>query len=177
MSTRRLSVNDLPDLREVEDVIRRYEPEGLARVSPGDVVTAEWVRMKCQFGCGGYGQCLTCPPHSPTPRQTRRMLDEYETAYLVWWGSGHHERTALGELEREVFLLGYWRAFLLAGGPCSLCRPCPLEHPCRHPRAARPAMEACGIDVYETAHRAGFPLKVVTRREDTPNFYGLLLVH
>ncbi|MHC4789620.1 MAG: DUF2284 domain-containing protein [Planctomycetota bacterium] len=37
-------------------------------------------------------------------------------------------------------------------------------------------MEACGIDVYETAHRAGFPLEVVTSYDDTPNFYSLILV-
>ena len=72
-------------------------------MQPQDVVTAEWVRMKCQYGCGGYGRCLTCPPHSPTPRQTRRLLDEYETAYLLWWGSGHPDRRGLGEIERDVF--------------------------------------------------------------------------
>jgi predicted metal-binding protein len=80
------------------------------------------------------------------------------------------------EIEREVFLLGYWKALLFACGPCDLCSPCPLEHPCRHPRYARPSMEACGIDVYETAHRAGFPLEVVRTHEDTANFYSLLLV-
>jgi hypothetical protein len=37
-------------------------------------------------------------------------------------------------------------------------------------------MEACGIDVYETAHRAGFPLEVVTSYQDTTNYYSLLLV-
>ena len=37
-------------------------------------------------------------------------------------------------------------------------------------------MEACGIDVFQTAHDAGFPLEVVTSRDDTPNFYSLLLV-
>ena len=163
-------------LSAVEDVIRRYDVKDLARVDPSDVVTAEWVRMKCQFGCGGYGMCLTCPPHSPTPRQTRRMLDEYKTAYMLWWGSDHPARDAIVNIEREVFLKGYWKAFSLASGPCGLCDPCPLELPCRHPYQARPAMDASGIDGFETAHRAGFPLEVVTCREDTPNYYTLLLV-
>jgi predicted metal-binding protein len=38
------------------------------------IVVAEWVRLKCQFGCDGYGQSLTCPPYSPTPEETRRVL-------------------------------------------------------------------------------------------------------
>ncbi len=164
------------DLSKVEDIIRRHGPQGVARVSPADVVTAEWVRMKCQFGCGGYGRCLTCPPHSPEPQRTRRMLDEYSTAYLIRWGSEGGGRDVLAEIERDTFLAGWYRAFVFAEGPCSLCRPCPLEPPCRHPREARPSMEACGIDVYETARRAGFPLQVVTTHEDKPNFYSLLLV-
>jgi predicted metal-binding protein len=160
----------------VEEVIRSHGAKDLARVDPADVVTAEWVRMKCQYGCGGYAQCLTCPPHSPTPEQTRKLLDGYKVAYVIWWGSEGPGRDELAQIEREVFLLGYYKTFLLAMGPCGLCDPCPLEYPCRHPEKARPAMEACGIDVFETAHRAGFPLRVVTSHDDTTNYYSLLLV-
>lgn len=160
----------------ITGLIREHEPEDFKRIDPSDVVTGEWVRMKCQYGCGGYGRCLTCPPHSPTPQQTRRMLDEYETAYLLWWGPQHADRELLAEIERSVFLAGHRKAFMMAEGPCRLCSPCPLEHPCQHPHTARPSMEACGIDVYETAHRAGFPIRVVTSHDDTPNYYSLLLV-
>jgi len=52
-------------------------------ISPESVITAPWVRLKCQFGCGGWGQRLTCPPHSPAPEQTRAVLDCYHTAVLV----------------------------------------------------------------------------------------------
>ncbi|NMC93498.1 MAG: DUF2284 domain-containing protein, partial [Syntrophorhabdus sp.] len=31
------------------------------------VFTAPWVRIKCQFGCPGFGETLCCPPHTPTP--------------------------------------------------------------------------------------------------------------
>jgi predicted metal-binding protein len=161
---------------EVERIIGARSPSGMAAVVPADVVTAEWVLAKCQFGCGGYGRCLTCPPHSPTPGRTRRIIDEYETIYLIWWGGEHPAREELAAIEREVFLSGRYKALMLACGPCRLCDPCPLEPPCRHPDLARPSMEACGIDVYETARRAGFPLHVVTDYDETPNFYSLLLV-
>ena len=36
-----------------------------------NVVVENWVRLKCQYGCGGYGECLTCPPYSPTPDYTK----------------------------------------------------------------------------------------------------------
>ena len=94
----------------------------------------------------------------------------------MWWGSESGGREVLAEIERETFLAGWYRAFVMAEGPCMLCDPCPLEHPCRHAYQARPSMEACGINVYETARRAGFPLEVVTCEADKPNYYSLLLV-
>src|SRR5512147_256757 len=52
-------------------------------IRPADVATAHWVRLKCQFGCDGYGQCLTCPPYSPTPEEMRKVLDGYKRALLI----------------------------------------------------------------------------------------------
>ncbi len=40
----------------------------------------------------------------------------------------------------------------------------------------RPALEACGIDVYTTARRAGFPIEVVRTRPQCPEYYGLVLI-
>ena len=52
-------------------------------ISPKKVFTATWVRLRCQYGCSEYGLCLTCPPHSPAPETTRKMLDEYQSAILL----------------------------------------------------------------------------------------------
>ena len=164
------------DPSKIEEMLKQFEPKGVARVCPSEVVTAEWVRIKCQYGCGGYGTCLTCPPHSPTPQQTRRLLDEYETAYLLWWGGTQPGKDKLAEVERQVFLAGFYKTWILADGPCGLCDPCPMDRPCRHPYKARPSMEACGIDVFGTARAANFGIEVVTTYEDTPNYFALLLV-
>ena len=48
-----------------------------------NVVVGNWVRLKCQFGCGGYGECLTCPPYSPTPEDTKKMIGEYSEGLLM----------------------------------------------------------------------------------------------
>lgn len=135
---------------------------------------AEWVRMKCQFGCDGYGQCLTCPPHAPTPEQTRRVLKCYRRAILLH-GDGHADiRAIVGTLEREVFLDGYHKAFGLGAGPCELCAKC--SEFCCHPEKARPSLEACGIDVFATVRANGFPIKVVRAPGCSENYYGILLV-
>lgn len=147
-------------------------------ISPGTVITAQWVRLKCQYGCGGFGMRLTCPPHSPTPDLTRAMLDEYRSAVLVHnpgEGNWVSIKQLVAELEREVFLAGHYKAFAFSSGPCNLCETCNLQH-CEHPTAARPAMEAAGIDVFATARANGFPIEVVKDYSCPQNYYGLVLV-
>jgi predicted metal-binding protein len=146
-------------------------------ISPSDVVTAAWVKLKCQFGCDGYGQCLVCPPFTPTSEQMRVVLDGYHRAILIHFGTRAALKTVIADLERDIFLSGAWKAFGLGDGPCYFCRRCPVEEgPCRHPERARPSMEACGIDVFSTAKRAGFPIEVVRTRRQSPDYYGLILV-
>lgn len=160
--------------------VRRAAELGAAdakRIDPRKVPTAEWVRWKCRYGCGGYGSSLTCPPHSPAPAETRRLLDGYRTAILVHCAAEYTDvKGLIVDLEREAFLAGYYKAFGLGAGPCSLCGKCVFDEGCRHAHRARPAMEACGIDVFATARAAGFPIEVVTDRSCPQNYYGLLLL-
>ncbi|MCX7011985.1 MAG: DUF2284 domain-containing protein [Candidatus Sumerlaeota bacterium] len=145
-------------------------------IGPEKVPTATWVRLKCQYGCGGYGKRLTCPPYSPPPERTRQLLDEYRSILLVHCDRGKAARKIVTKLEREAFLAGHYKAFALGCGPCGQCRTCNLEKGCAHPRQARPAMEACGIDVFATARAAGLPIDTVVERGDAQNHYSLLLI-
>ncbi|MBM4037797.1 MAG: DUF2284 domain-containing protein [Planctomycetes bacterium] len=145
-------------------------------VPTSQVFTADWVRLKCQYGCGAYASSRNCPPYSPTPERTRRILDEFKTAILVHGDKTADIRKIVVAMEREVFLAGYYRAFAYACGPCHLCKECNLGGACRHEDDARPAMEACGIDVFATARAAGFPIEVVASRDGEQNYYGLVLV-
>ena len=144
-------------------------------IRPADVVTGNWVRWKCQFGCGGYNSSRMCPPHSPTPEQTRRMLDEYDHG-LLFEAPGNTATTIATKMEREIFLAGYYKALGLGAGPCEQCRQCAFEESCRHPDEARPAMEACGIDVFATARRHGFTIDVVRDHSDPQHYFGLVLI-
>ena len=146
-------------------------------ISPSDVTTAEWVRLKCRYGCGGYGQCLVCPPFTPTPDQMRKVLDAYTRAILIHFEPEAEIKAMVAELERQIFLGGAWKAFGVGAGPCYFCKSCAVEEgQCRHPERARPSMEACGIDVFSTVRRAGLPIEVVRTTRQCPNYYGLILV-
>ncbi len=154
--------------------------DGAKVIDPRSVVTAAWVRMKCQYGCTGFGTSLCCPPHSPPPEITRRVIDSYQKAILL------HRRLPKGErgknfnetivgLEIKIFLDGYYKAWSMGSGPCRLCKACSLTS-CRNGIRARPSMEACGIDVFKTARDNGFSIEVIKERGEERNIYGLILV-
>lgn len=151
-------------------------------IDPSTVATAPWVRLKCRFGCGGFGQRLCCPPYSPTPEETQKVLDSYGQAILLHrhWQKGYGTvqtfNDLLVELERSLFLDGFYKAFAMGSGPCTLCPECNTSGTCRNAERARPSMEACGIDVFATARKHGLPIEVVRAHNQERNIYGLVLV-
>ncbi len=157
-----------------------------ARVVPAAyVVTAPWVRYKCQFGCGCYGARHLCPPETPTPEETAAVVESYRRAILLTYESGgkggerplrkkvHRDVLAL---ERQIFLDGFYRALAFVAGPCNLCRTCDVSKPCKLPGEPRPAMEACGIDVFATFANAGVKLEVVRAVGDPYKLCAAVLV-
>jgi len=171
-------------MKTLEDYYKRaleMGVDGAKRIDPRSVVTAEWVRMKCQFGCTGFGTSLCCPPHSPTPEVTRKVIDSYRKVILLHRRLKKGERTksfseTVVRLEIEIFLDGYYKAWSMGSGPCRLCKECDLTSPCNRGYEARPSMEACGIDVFKTARDNGFPIEVVRTPEEERNLFGLILV-
>jgi predicted metal-binding protein len=147
-------------------------------IAASSVKTAPWVKYKCQFGCDGYAGCLTCPPNSPTPEQTQKIIDSYSKAILIHTqGRGKVDISDIVvKLEKEAFLAGYYKAFGMGAGPCRLCRDCDLKNGCRHADKARPAMEACGIDVFSTVRNNGFTINTVKSLQDKASYFGLVLI-
>ena len=156
-------------------------------IHPSSVVTAPWVRWKCQFGCSYHGLTYCCPPHSPNHDQTRAVLDSYNRALLFHIELPESEdrmkrfnkiHEMLIKMEGEVFKDGFYKAFILLFGPCLLCKECAKneEKPCRLGDKARPSMEAAGIDVYQTVRNNGFFIKTLKKMTETHNLFALLLV-
>ncbi len=160
---------------QLEDMAREMGAKAAKVVDPRTVETAEWVRWKCRYGCGGWDSSLVCPPHTPHPGQTRAMLDGYRRGVL-FEGPPRRIKEIAASLERRLFLDGFYKALGLGSGPCMLCDRCAFDEGCRYPRQARPSMEACGIDVFATVRRHGFHIDVVRTRKDPQHHFGLVLV-
>ena len=83
----------------------------------------------------------------------------------------------LVKLEREVFLAGFERAFLLFMDSCSFCKECTGDREtCEMPRMARPAPEAMAVDVYSTVRQFGFEINVRTDYDQKMDRYAFLMV-
>jgi predicted metal-binding protein len=151
-------------------------------IKASEVYTAPWVRMKCQFGCPGYGETLCCPPYTPTPDEMRKILDSYTYCLLLHlhWTKDYKTVNKFNEtmvdLERVIFLDGYYKAWSLGSGPCDRCKQCNVSGTCLHADRARPSMEGCGIDVFKTAGEKGLQINVVRNHKEERNMYGLILI-
>ncbi|HJW74855.1 MAG TPA: DUF2284 domain-containing protein [Thermoleophilia bacterium] len=176
--------------RALESWIARADKLGAEAklVDPSNVATAEWVRMKCRYGCPDYGTSAMCPPATPAPEETRRLLDEYDAALLlrvaVPAGDDAAEQSRrlsciAMTVERELFLAGFHKAFaIIAGGFCSPCdtRECLPAGCCLFAEHARPPMAASGIDVFATTAAVGWPLEVVSDGDHPYRLFALVLV-
>ncbi|MFZ2959093.1 MAG: DUF2284 domain-containing protein [Candidatus Ozemobacteraceae bacterium] len=144
-------------------------------ISANSLITAPWVRLKCQFGCGGFNSNLCCPPFTPTPDEMQKIIHGYEHAILIHCREMKKPTEIVVKLEKDVFLSGYYKALGLGAGPCTLCNECNKQK-CARPEETRPSMEACGIDVYATVTGCNFPIQVLIDSEAEGNYFGLVLV-
>lgn len=157
------------------------------QIDPNTIITAAWVRMKCQYGCPFQGYSYCCPPDSPTPEQTQAVINCYTRALLFHVNAPDNEERdpkskkisqLLIKIEGDMFKDGFYKAFLFGYGPCSICPVCKklTNEPCQAGDKKRPSMEAAGIDVYQTARNSGLPIEPLKDVTDTQNLYALILV-
>ena len=174
--------------QELEQIFRFHGFEDFRWIKASDIVVAQWVRMKCAYGCRSYGKKGTCPPNSPPLEECRAFFGEYEDAVLFHipgtladpdkrdqWSREINDR--LLKVERDVFLKDYRKAFLLFMDECQICLSCPgIRQECLHLDGARPCPEALGVDVFATVRKYGFPIKVLTHYQEEMNRYAFLMV-
>jgi predicted metal-binding protein len=176
------------EAQSFEELFRAQGYEDFRWIDPQRIVVAQWVRMKCAFGCGEYGKCAACPPNTPSVPECERFFREYTRAVVFRFAktvARPEDRRAwsrdvnrkLLDLERAVFLAGCPKAFLLFMDSCHLCETCaPARAECRHPKLARPAPEAMAVDVFSTVRACGYPIEVLTDYGQEMNRYALLMI-
>ncbi len=128
------------------------------------------------------------PPNTPSVVDCRQFLSEYSDAVILHFEGlmdkpeNRYARTRkinakLVKLERQIFLGGYERAFLLFMDSCCFCKDCTGDREtCNQPRMARPAPEAMTVDVYTTVRQFGFNINVRTEYDQKMDRYAFLMV-
>nr|WP_092074077.1 DUF2284 domain-containing protein [Dendrosporobacter quercicolus]NSL47775.1 DUF2284 domain-containing protein [Dendrosporobacter quercicolus DSM 1736]SDM76870.1 Predicted metal-binding protein [Dendrosporobacter quercicolus] len=169
----------------LEEIFIKYGFEGFKWINPKEIIVAQWVRMKCIFGCPTKTAC--CPPNTPTVEICKSFLQEYDIGVIfhipkIVTPEFRHEwsrevNLKLFELERETFIAGYEKAFAIFMDSCHICANCRKERfSCANPSKARPSPEAMAIDVVRTARQYGFPIDVLPDYSSVMNRYAFLLL-
>ena len=157
-------------------------------LDPAEIVVAEWVRMKCVYGCREYGRNAACPPNAPPVDACARFFREYKRAAVF-----HFAKTVdrpedrhpwsrklsleLLKLEHAVFKAGYVKAFLIFFDSCGLCLECAGSRTaCKEPKLSRPTADALAVDVFSTVRKLGYPIKVLSDYGQEMNRYAFLLI-
>lgn len=156
-------------------------------IKPKEISVAQWVRVKCEFGCSSYG-LGTCPPNTPTVEESRNLFNEYNSGIVIrltksadkdnypsdW---SRNVTNKLLDLERKVFLEGYQKTFLLNQTCCSICKDCSGDRlNCKDKKNARPSPEAFAVDVYQTVRNIGMDINVVKENPSDINRIAILLI-
>ena len=157
-------------------------------LDPREIVVAEWVRMKCLYGCADYGKNAACPPNAPPVDACARFFREYRRAVVFHFAKtvekpedrhAWSRKINLGllKLEGEVFKAGFVKAFLLPMDSCNYCPDCPgIRTACKELKLSRPSPDALAMDVYSTVHKIGYPIEVLSGYDREMNRYAFLLV-
>ncbi len=157
-------------------------------IDPKEIVVAQWVRMKCLYGCVEYGKTATCPPNTPSVDECERFFHEYKRAAVF-----HFEKKvkkpedrhawsrkldlALLKLELDVFKAGYVKVFLLFMDSCNVCNECVgTRAGCKELKLSRPTPDAMAMDVYTTVRKIGYPIEVLSDYSQAMNRYAFLMV-
>ena len=178
----------MADTVQIESILEQQGYDDYKWIDPHEVVVAEWVRLKCEFGCPSFGRQASCPPNTPPVEESRRFFSNYQHGLVLHFQKvapdkverkAWSARTNLGlvRLEREVFKSGYHKAFLLFMDCCEICADCVQDRAdCKKPELSRPSPEGMAIDVFTTVRKLGFPIEVLTDPSQTMNRYSFLLI-
>ena len=173
------------DLRPVIERALEWGVLDVRTIAVDAIALAEWVRLKCHYGCKSYGQRLDCPPNEFSLDMTRRLFAEYRRALILKLPRlPHYQQEGSGlvhRVERELFLAQFYKAFAIGAGACGYCPDecVRVAGRCPQPQQIRPASESLGVDWFTTLRNVGWDLRVLDSREahaGLPPSYSLVLV-
>jgi predicted metal-binding protein len=172
---------------KIESMITGYGFTDYRWINPQDIVVSQWVRVKCTFGCSDYG-LGTCPPNTPTVDECKRFFSEYNNGLIIRltkfadkdsypsdWSRDMTNKFL--EIEKQIFLQGNQKAFLLNQTCCDLCKDCSSNRTdCKDKRKSRPSPEGFAVDVYQTVRNAGMEINVIPKNPSEMHRIVILLI-
>jgi len=173
--------------KKIESLLAEQGFADFKWVNPKEIVVAQWVRVKCMFGCSDYG-LGTCPPNTPSVDECEYFFNEYDNGIIIrlnkfadksdYPSEWSREMTdKLLAIEKQVFLSGYQKVFLLNQTCCSICKKCPgNRNDCLDKERSRPSPESFAVDVYQTVRNAGMDINVVSETPAEMNRIAILLI-
>jgi predicted metal-binding protein len=172
---------------KIESILQNQDFVDYKWINPRDIVVAQWVRVKCMFGCSDYG-LGTCPPNTPSVAECEKFFSEYKSGLIIrlkkfadknfYPSDWSREMTSkLLQIEKEIFLSGFHKAFLLNQTCCSLCNDCSGNRKdCRDKKNSRPSPESFAVDVYQTVKNVELEINVVAENPAEINRIAILLI-
>lgn len=172
---------------KIESILTKQGFSDYKWINPEEIVVAHWVRIKCTFGCSDYG-LGTCPPNAPSVSDCDSFFKEYKSGLVIrlnkfaykdsYPSEWSKEMTnKLLDIERDVFLSGFQKTFLLNQTCCSLCADCSSNRlDCKDKGKSRPSPESFAVDVYQTVRNLGLEINVVADNPAEMNRIAILLI-
>jgi predicted metal-binding protein len=171
---------------------RDYGLVDVIPIAAEDIQVAQWVTLKCRYGCKRYNSSWCCPPATPGPEEVKEILKEYHSALILvgrhrspdFYSRGINRRLQQIQcwkgsvsLERCLFLEGYYKAFALVGEVCVLCKECSYPAECKFPQERRPTVESFSIDVIGTLQGLGITTSVARDLNEAFSYFSIILLH
>jgi predicted metal-binding protein len=178
----------MSERKRLEEIFAHHSLMDFKWINPQTIVVSQWVRMKCMFGCREYGKNASCPPNVPSVSECERFFRDYKKATVFHFEKKvdkpedryawtREANTKLLKLERDVFVAGYPKTFLLFMDTCYFCKDCVgTRSQCLNKKYARPTPEALAVDVFSTVKQVGYPIEVLSDYSQKMNRYAFLMI-
>jgi len=128
----------------IQKLLRKGERYGLTDIIPittDKIVVAEWVHLKCRYGCSQFNTSWCCPPVTPDFQDTTNLMREYSLALLLvgvtrrvnFYRDNQRKRVrqlrgwkGTVSIERLLFMEGFYKAFSLVARDVPCVKPAPI---------------------------------------------------
>jgi len=165
------------NIKRYEQILKKYHIKKIKLISINDIIFDSRAVLKCRWGC----DCskiisVRCDNKNISIQERKDIINQYKKIFILHSNDAVELTRACLELEKILFLDGYYFAFTLRA--CNYCKECDIKKglECKYPEKIRPCEEMFGINVFETVKKLDLPIKVLQNKEEEQNRYGFVLI-